>query len=662
MNKSFLILVLGVFLSTAVFSQKTASLIEHYQNEYQTFKEFIKYSKEIQGDTNIDVKFYYIDIEIGLYSPYISGDVTILFEPTENNLNEIFINLNSALTVGSISAPCESFYQDNDVIVIAMEESYNPGDLVELTISYQGIPVEAGGYKGLRYETHGENEPIIATLSTPYLAHYWYPCKDGPQDKPDSVYMDITLPDEEINGVQVMGISNGLLENIIDNGDTRTFQWRHRYPVVTYYVMAAVSNYVFFQDEFDGGEGNSFPLDYYVFQEHLTTAQTGVSDLPEVIQLFSDVFGPYPFRNEKYGMTQLGFYGAIENQTNTIQNNLSSSWFETTIHELGHMWFGDMITLANWHHGWLNEGFATYSEALWDEHLYGFEGYKSNMDNNQYWLGGTLYLENAADTFNTFQPIIYSKGAYAVHMLRGILGNDLFFEALLDYSQSPDFMYRNADTEDLQASFESSSGMDLDYFFEEWVYDEYWPHYYYNFEQNTDNKLYFVIHQAQEELYGYRPVFVMPVDVRIVFTSGGDTTISVWNDQQTQTYSIDLDQEVYSIHIDPDKWILRKAQYKTDIPVSVADQLSPESIQLFPNPFTNSMTITISENSYKSLKVTVYDLQGKQIKRLFDGDYRSGTKIYWDGSNASGKRLEQGVYLLEFQTKNNTFSKRAILN
>ncbi len=140
------------------------------------------------------------------------------------------------------------------------------------------------------------------------------------------------------------------------------------------------------------GGGESFPLDYYVFENDLNTAQQGVAQLPEAIQVFSDLFGTYPFDNEKYGMTQLGFYGAIENQTNTIQNTLSLSWFDVTVHELGHMWFGDMITLADWHHCWLNEGFATYSEALWDEHLYGFTGYKNNIANNEFWNGGTLYL------------------------------------------------------------------------------------------------------------------------------------------------------------------------------------------------------------------------------------------------------------------------------
>ncbi len=660
MIKKLTALMLGISLFCGLQAQKQNTLLEHYHNEYRTFKEFIKYSEAIQGDTNIDVKFYHIDIAIGVYSPYVSGEVTILFESLTDDLSEVMISLNSALTVESVGSNGSDFVQDNDMIHITLDGVYGTGELAEVTIAYAGIPVEAGGYKGLRYETHNGSEPIIATLSTPYLAHYWYPCKDGPEDKPDSVFMDITLPDEEINGIPLMGISNGMLENVIDNGDTRTFQWRHRYPVVTYYVMAAVSNYQSFEETYTSPSGETFPLVYYVFQESYSSAQTGVSGLPEVMDFFSEVFGPYPFSNEKYGMTQLGFYGAIENQTNTIQNSLSSSWFYTTIHELGHMWFGDMITLSDWHHGWLNEGFATYSEALWDEHLYGFSGYKSNMAGNEFWSGGTLYLQNAADTFNTFQSIFYSKGAYAVHMLRGVLGDDLFFDALMDYTQDPQFKYKNASTEDLQASFEASSGMDLGFFFEQWIYDEYWPFYYFNFAQNTSNELHLVLHQAQEELYGYRPVFEMPVRVRVNYSGGGDTTLTFWNDQQTQTFYAALEQEVASIQVDPDKWILRKVQFNPDIPVSVEERAARGQLKAYPNPFTDAVNIEVPGQAGDRARLRIYDLEGRLVNEFAGSTVQAGATLQWDGTTREGSKAPAGVYVVSCQAGLMQFSERIV--
>jgi len=610
--KHFLTLLL--FLNTiGLFAQKSDALLMQYQLEYKTFKEFIVKNSQYKGDTTIDVKFYYIDIEIGINSPHIKGSVLTRFEPLEDGLSGLYIDLNSALLVDSISAPCENFDQVGDAINITLDGAYNTGDLIDLTIYYHGVPVMAGGYKGLRYETHGNNEPIIATLSTPYLAHYWYPCKDGPEDKPDSVFMDITIPDTIIMGVELMAVSNGVLEDVITNGNKKTFMWRHRYPIVTYYVMAAISNYVFFQEDFNGTGGESFPLDYYVFEDDLNTAHQGIEQLPEAIQFFSDVFGTYPFSNEKYGMTQLGFYGAIENQTNTIQNNLSLSWFDVSVHELGHMWFGDMITLANWHHSWLNEGFATYSEALWAEHLNGFEAYKINMALNEYWNGGTLYLENALDTFNTFQSIVYSKGAYAVHMLRGVLGDDVFFDALLDYAQDPDFMYKNADTEDLQESFENSSGIDLGFFFEQWIYDEYYPIYHYNYLQTSNNILNLTIYQAQEELSGYRPVFEMPIRLKLNYLNGDDTIVYVSNDQQTQNFSFILNEEVSSIEFDPDKWILRHQQYNPDLPVGIVDVKVEKSINIYPNPFTEEIFLQSDIKLPKNCSIEIFDLNGRII-------------------------------------------------
>lgn len=650
-----------LILSQIVLAQKPELLTDLYKNEYRNFKDFVKYGQSVERDTTIDVKFYFIDIDIGVPEQYVGGTVTLRFEPKVPNLNSLVLNLNSSLTVDSIGAPCESFYQADNLIFIQLNGNYDPGDLIDLPISYHGVPVLAGGYKGMRYETHSDGDPIVVTLSTPYLAHYWYPCKDGPEDKADSVYMNITIPAESYNGVELMAVSNGVLENVIDNGETKTFQWRHRYPIVTYYIMAAVSNYVSFQDVFNGTGGESFPLEYFVFQEDIAISQTGVAELPEVIQFYSDVFGTYPFSNEKYGMTQIGFYGAIENQTNTIQNSLSADWFDVSVHELAHMWFGDMITLTNWHHCWLNEGFATYAEALWAEHQSGFQSYKNNMANNQFWSGGTLYLQNAADTFNTFQSIYYQKGAYTLHMLRGVLGDELFFDALMDYSTNPTFMYKNASTADLQQSFENSSGVDLDYFFDQWIYDEYWPFYFYNFEQNSNYDVNLMIYQAQEELFNRRPVFEMPVQIRFNFSSGVDTTITVWNDKQMQNFFFTFDEPINSVEIDPDKWILRKTFYDGGLPVSIDEKQIERSVQCFPNPFSNKVAIQCDDDETEYADITITDLLGRIILDV-TLNKQPGEKFHyvWNACDNENKTVSSGIYLIELRTENKLYTSKII--
>ncbi len=649
----YIVFLFALISISRSYSQKSEALLELYDYEFKSFKEFVAKNATFKGDTNIDVKFYNIDVEIGIGSPYITGRVTCRFEPLINEFNDLRLNLNSALTVDSISLPCESFYRVNNEIVISLNINFNPGDLIDLTIWYHGVPALAGGYKGLRYEYHDGNEPIIATLSTPYLAHYWYPCKDGPEDKADSVYLNLTIPDTVINGIGLTAVSNGILENVVINGNKKKFQWRHRYPVVTYYVMAAISNFVHFQDQFNGTSGESFPLDYYVFEDDLAASQAGVEDMPEVMQYFSDVFGTYPFSNEKYGMTQLGFYGAIENQTNTITNNMTLSWFDVSVHELAHMWFGDMITCSNWHHGWLNEGFATYAEALWAEHENGFAGYKNNMFNNQFFQGGTLYLQNDQDTFNIFQGIIYSKGAYVLHMLRGLAGDTDFFNALTAYSHNPDFMFKNATTEDLQEVFETTTGLDLDFFFEQWVYDAYYPFYKYNYVQGSNNSLYLVIKQIQE-IWNYRPVFEMPVPIRLHLADGSDTTIVVWNDMQIQNYAFQLNDEVISLEFDPDYWILRKAEYDTDIPVQMKETQKEMQISIYPNPGKDLIYFSISDQDIFEGEIFIFDSKGTLVHRqsisnelnvpirLKDG--KPGTFFY--NIKINGKATISGSFIL----------------
>lgn len=635
--------MLLALLSVISIAQNRQTMDEFYAHEAKTLQEFISYGEKSIPDTNIDVKFYYLDLSISIDFPYIEGVVSCEFEPVANNLSEIRLSLNSALTVDDVTGDVSSFIQTGDSILISLDAAYDPGEQLEVIISYHGVPVEAGGYKGLRYETHHGVEPIIATLSTPYLAHYWYPCKDGPSDKPDSVYVDVTIPVQIVNGNEVIAVSNGMLENVIDNTSEKTYQWRHRYPIVTYYVMVAISNFVHFGESYAGIYGEEFPLDYYVFQQDLSASQAGVVDMPLALDVFSEKFGEYPFSDEKYGMTQLGFYGAIENQTNTITNNMFSSWFMVSVHELGHMWFGDNITCENWHHAWLNEGFASYSEALYTEETSGYAAYQQYMSGFEYYNGGTLYLENADDTFNVFQGIIYSKGAYALHMLRGVLDDSLFFESIYEYATHPDFIYSQATTEDFQEVCEQVSGEELGYFFDQWIYDEYFPEYHYNFE-NQGGEIAFVIKQVQGD-QGRRPVFEMPMEVKLFYNSGGDTTVRVWNDEAYQVFTVSVPQSVGMMQVDPNDKILCQASYHPEIPVGTDDNkpLPGTLVNIYPNPVSENATMEIILPGNETVSMSLYDIHGRKL--MFIDELQSGMHNFDRGA------LPSDIYFYAIRSK-----------
>ncbi|MFA5419201.1 MAG: M1 family aminopeptidase [Bacteroidales bacterium] len=642
--------IIMLFLTLFAFSQYHRNNSHGF--DHPTYLSELETEILLTNDSTIDVKFYHLDIEIALDSSYLTGNVNFLITSQINGLNSLKLDLDSAFTIDSVSFPALSYYFSDNVLDIALSSSYDQGESFSFSVYYHGSPVMAGGYKGLVYNSHDGNELVIASLSTPYLAHTWWPCKDGTEDKADSIYVDITIKDTLIAAVPVIAVSNGVMDTVITIGGKKIFKWKHFYPIVPYYVMVAISNYQQFQQVFTGS-GYSFPIDYYVFESHMAMAQIGVAELPDVMDFFTSIFGPYPFLQEKYAMTQLGFYGAIENQTNTITNNMGLSWFDVSIHELAHQWFADMITCQTWNHGWLNEGFASYAEALYFEHR--DSTYDSYMTQFEYYSSGSVYLEDVSDPFNVFQPIIYEKGAYVLHMLRGVLGDETFFNVINNYVDNEVFRYKNATTEDFQLICENSSGQDLQYFFDQWIYDEYFPIYNWNylFDQSTGN-LEVVINQTQGIL-GRRDLFIMPMDIKIEFTDGTDTLVQIFNDTTFYYCAYYLNKEVNNIELDPNHWILKKTYFDLDIVVG-KHELTRELFEVYPNPNDGTFNLKFSQcNSSSIFPVSVSDLSGDILYETIIKCNQDGNYVIELGNH------KPGIYILNLKTDQEYYHKKIVV-
>ncbi len=595
-------------------------------------------------DETYDVRSYHIDVEISIDVEYIKGSVLIVADAVED-LSSITLDLDDAYTINSIEG-ASSFTFSNNEIVVELENSVLTGEEFTLKVYYEGDPPLAGGYKGLRYETHDGGEPIIASLSTPYLAHTWWPCNDGTKDKADTVLINITIDDMMVSGIQMQAISNGVLDEVESvAGGKLKYKWIHNYPIVPYYIMVAISNFQLIEQFYDNGT-ESFPLMYYVFDSSVSQATNGVAELPDVMDLFSDIFGPYPFADEKYGMTQLGFYGGIENQTNTIINNMGLSWFMVSVHELAHMWFADMITCFDWHHGWLNEGFATYAEALWIEHSQGIVQYHNYVEDFEYYSNGSIYMEDVSDPFSVFQTIIYDKGAYFLHMLRHVLGDAVFFESIEEYASDINYQYGLATTEDFRQVCEDISGVDLTSFFDQWIYDEYYPKYTYDYVQDGDFNTVLGILQTQEN-NGWRSVFEMPIDVTFEFADGTDTTVVVQNDTVFQTFGFEFTKEITAVTLDPDNWILKSA-ISGDLDLSVNEHTLANSMVIYPNPVKDFMNIENTSNT-EIMSIKLYDVLGRLVLD------KKGDVAVTDVSH-----LNSGVLFVEIATEQAVIKKKII--
>jgi aminopeptidase N len=634
----------GFFLLLVYYQMLGQSdpICELYLSEIEHWKS-IQEEIELTNDPSIDITHYDLDLEVDIDSPWIEGTATVFATILEPDVSSIMLDFKSYYSILVIGGDAVGYSSEEDALTIDLDRQYQLGESIEVSITYSGIPQLENEIKGLRYETHNGNQPIIVTLSTPFLAHTWYPCKDGPSDKADSVFVSIAVKDTIIQGNAVRAVSNGTLAGVETLEQKKVYHWEHRYPIVPYYVMFAVSNFAEFTLDYSN-ETQNFPIVYSVFQESLDDIQFWQSDLPIVMDLFVDLFGDYPFADEKYGMTQLGFYGGIENQTNSIVGNMvGSGWFNVSVHELAHMWFADALTCSSWNHGWLNEGFATYSEALWAEETGGFENYLSTMLNKQYFGEGTVYLENTNDPFQVFVSIIYQKGAWVLHMLRGELGDEVFFEAIKAYFESYGTSYGHATTEDFQAVCELVSEKDLDPFFHQWIYEEYYPKYAYNFVQD-DEDVYLTIHQEQEEQGWFTP-FQMTIPVEISYEDGSREVVFLDNMLTFQSYVISTTQEVSGVALDPDHWILREVRLDTDLPVANLKQ-SLNSQYRIVQPVRD--VIEIMGPSDLTLELEVYDLRGRMVMKV-------------SGSILEISEIAPGIYHLVGTTKNGKVLSTKIL-
>lgn len=504
---------------------------------------------QTQNQTDYDVTFYDIDIDLDAATSTIDGMVTMVATVLSDSITSVDVDLASTFTVASvISPPLKlNFTHANDLLTVSLGSHHAyQGETVILTIYYSGPPDYSYGAFG--FDDHA-GSPMIWSLSEPFGARSWWPCKDVPSDKADSVDIHITVDDN------LIAASNGTLVSVVTGSGKKTYNWEERYPIATYLVSVAAHPYTTYSDWYHYSPTDSMEVQFYVFPDHYTSVQATYALTVPMIEVFADLFGEYPFLDEKYGHAEFNWGGGMEHQTITSLGG----WSEYLIvHELAHMWWGDMITCDDFHHIWLNEGFATYSEALWSEVTYGAAQYHADMQLAEYFGPGTIYVDDTSDWNRIFHSgLSYNKGSWVLHMLRRVVGDATFFDILKTYYADSRYQYGTVTTEQFRDLCESESGMDLDFFFHQWIYEEYFPFYAYSWSSSELGGNYEIDLQIDQLQTNH--IFTMPIDITIE-TTGGDTTVVVWNNLATQQYSITVTREPTAVYLDKDEWILRTVE------------------------------------------------------------------------------------------------------
>ncbi len=643
--KNYLIIIFAIFALTLNINAQQLPIAERILLKSERNTQIL-FKKPVGAEIHrqkFDALYYALHLKIDMPRRYIQAYTTGRFASLQDSLTTLTLDFNnSQLTVDSIKGAVQNFTRNGSFLDITLDRAYQKGDTLSITVYYSGNP-EKQDTISFKFDYTASEERYVWTLSEPYGARDWWPCKDTPADKADSADIYVTVPEGNVVA------SNGTMVSDTPNPQTgwHTVHWHEGYPIATYLISLVAGPLAHFQDYYHYSPTDSMLLDYYVFPILLYRAQEYFAEVPDYLDALSHFYGPYPFLKEKYGMAQFGWRGGMEHQTITSIGGVYKSWRFLYVHELAHQWFGDKVTCATWHDIWLNEGFATYSEALYaqwaglDDIPPGMEAYHTYMDRLFYTDDGTITVEDTTRFSSIFGLIVYHKGAWLLHMLRHVIGDDAFFTALRTYLDDPRWTYGSVRTENFIETCETVSGQNLHTFFDQWLNYPFYPTYEYKWNaRQTKNgaQIETTIRQTQQQT-----VYVMPIDLKFIFADGHDTLITVQNNKISQSYRFLLKQIPIQLIFDPDHWILNENR---EITPAAYTQYA-EIYRIYPNPSHGNVRIELRHLLNEKVTVDIYDIQGHLIRTLESKTQQFFLHTYqWDGKNSNGQPVASGVYII----------------
>jgi aminopeptidase N len=592
------------------------------------------------AETNAyDLKYHRLEWHVDPAINYIRGAVTSYFVPTVGALDTLYFDMSDTLDVDSIAYHGQALthtHLPGHLLEIYLPGIVTLGSLDSITVWYQGAPVGTGF--GSFIQNQHNNTPVLWTLSEPYGAKDWWPCKNGITDKIDSIDVFVTSP------VGNRVASNGVLVSVTPGLGVNTHHWKHRYPIASYLIAFATTNYVTYSD-WAPYNGDTLEILNYVFPEDSADFAYYTPFLVPVIQLYDSLFGIYPYQDEKYGHAQFGWGGGMEHQTMSF---VVSASFELIAHELAHQWFGDKVTCNSWQDIWLNEGWATYCSGLCYEHGLGtlpWADFKTQrMDAVMSQPGGSVWVDDTSAVGRIFNGrLSYSKGAMVLHQLRWVIGDSAFFAATRNYMSAPSLAYGFATTSDFQAEMEASSGMNLNQYFADWYYGEGYPTYLSAWGQQADTISIELDQMAS--MPSSVPFFALPVPVKLS-NGSQDTTVVLQNTFNGEIFKIKVPFMVTSVVIDPDNWLINQ---EVSV-VATDDALERQNVEMYPNPAQGFVNLRGAALDNAEL----YDLAGHRV-------YAQALRRDLSIQRIDLPSLPAGMYVLRARSGSRTWSHKLII-
>ena len=628
------IVILGGFLKFRHLVNRSAGLLNRSIVHSNT-----EYSKD-----NYDVLFYKLDLAASDTSIYISGSASIKAKVVVQQIKYISLDLIDNYVVDSVFVNnlSSAFQHDSDIINIELPENFFREQLIDLMVYYHGKAYESVEIDGIYNRKADPYGRYTFTLTEPFSAKYWFPCKQIPTDKADSSYVFITTDSTLKAG------SNGILENIVQLPDGKLrYEWKTRHPIAYYLISMAVGRFVDYSFYvYDELHDDSILVMNYVYPDpFLEQNKSAIDETANFLIFYSEIFGPYPYADEKYGHCLVPLGGGMEHQTMTTLGNFS---YLLVAHELAHQWFGDYVTCSTWQDIWLNEGFASYAEYLTLENLDSEESAMAWMENAhnyaKYYDMGSVFVPEK-DTLNAdriFDYLLsYKKGAAIIHMIRQEVGDDSeFFRILRDFLAT--YKNSNASGEDLKNFLELQTGKEFDDFFDQWYYGEGYPHFNIAWSARDDT---LVIYSLQETTSNTTPLFNTLMQFEVTYLNGKDTVIAFRQLANYQEYREYLPGRISSLKFDPHAWLLADMDSFGFVYDNPNSQFTAS-----PNPVTDELTVFF-KNEPGNYTVRLVDLSGKIIYET-EGSERSAL--------INLNAFQKSTYILLIEIGDNLYSTKIV--
>lgn len=575
----------------------------------------------VKGDP-IDLTYYRLHFDLNPASAYVKGSAAIYFT-TMSEADTIALLLHDSLTVDAVwyRGSMVPFIRSGDHNVkVPLPSSLPPGTADSLRIDYQGWPPEFAGMPSVFTATQN-GKPVFWTLSEPYGAFTWWPCKLSLDDKIDSMTVSIAHP------AAYRAATIGMLQSEQTASGQTVSVWKHRYPITAYLLGIAISDYEIYGETAPTPYGDVEVLNY-VYAGNNQQQRTATANLMQVYTLFSELFGPYPFMSERYGHVQCGMGGGMEHQTMTFLGPFNHHLLS---HELAHSWFGNQVTTGAWEDIWLNEGFATYGTGL--TYQYMFNGFYWDRWKRETIAAvckapdGSVFVEDTASPARIFDArLSYHKASLLLHMIRYLTGDTAFFGAIRNYVANPALSYGYARTPDLIGHFVAASGIDLQPFMQQWFYGEGYPTYHTEWGQISEQKVWLRV--TQQTSHPSVSFFDLPIEFRIK-NEEQDTLVRLGYHFSGQEFEIETGFRADSVLFDPDRWIISAQNTVAGAPAGLS-----EDIRIIPNPVADRFTI--AGHLPPETPLVLYNMAGMAVFGTTAGDLPAGIA-----------HLKPGVYILK---------------